>query len=88
MSIDLPIFVSNIKTEISSSNSLCPVLLNSIILNSINIHAPTTTTLITDRPFSTWFSHELFIFKKSVENLRRHFSIHISFIFISALLLI
>ena len=40
-SIDLPKFVSNIKTEISSLTSLCPVLLNSILLNIINIHPPT-----------------------------------------------
>ena len=72
-SIDLPRFVNNIKTEISSSTSLCPVLLNFTLLNIINIHAPTKTTLITDRPFYLWFSHELFIFKKSVRNLRRNF---------------
>ena len=72
-SIDLPRFVNNIKTEISSSTSLCPVLLNSILLNIINIHAPTKTTLITDRPFSPWFSHELFIFKKSVRKFEKKF---------------
>ena len=72
-SIDLPRFVNNIKTEISSSTSLCPVLLNSTLLNIINIHAPTKTTLITDRPFSPWFSHELFIFKKSVRKFEKKF---------------
>ena len=72
-SIDLPRFVSNIKTEISSPTSLCPVLLNSILLNIINIHAPTKTTLITDRPFSHWFSHDLFIFKKSVRKFEKKF---------------
>ena len=50
--IDLPRFVNNIKTKIYSSTSLCPVLLNSTLLNIINIHAPTKTTLITDRTFS------------------------------------
>ena len=72
-SIDLPRFVNNIKTEISSSTSLCPVLINSTLLNIINIHAPTKTTLITDRPFSPWFSHELFIFKKSVRKFEKKF---------------
>ena len=72
-SIDLPRFVNNIKIEISSSTSLCPVLLNSTLLNIINIHAPTKTTLITDRPFSPWFSHELFIFKKSVRKFEKKF---------------
>ena len=56
-SIDLPRFVSNVKTEISSSTSLCSVLLNSVLQNSTNIHAPTKTILITDRPFSSYFSH-------------------------------
>ena len=65
-SIDLPRFVNNIETDISSSTSLYPVLLNSTLLNIINIHASTKTTLITDRPFSPLFSHEMFIFKKSV----------------------
>ena len=72
-SIDLPRFVNNIKTDISSSTSLCPVLLNSTLLNIINIHAPTKTILITDRPFSPWFSHELFIFKKSVRKFEKKF---------------
>ena len=44
-------FVSNIKSDISSPTSLCPVLLNSILLNSLNIHTPTKTTLITDLDF-------------------------------------
>ena len=70
-SIDLPRFVNNITTEISTS--LCPVLLNSTLLNIINIHAPTKTILITDRPFSPWFSHELFIFKKSVRKFEKKF---------------
>ena len=39
----------------------------------INIHAPTKTTLITDRPFSPWFSHELFIFKKNVRKFEKKF---------------
>ena len=60
-SIDLPRFVNNIKTEISSSTSLCPVLLNSTLLNIINIHAPTKTTLITDRPFSPWFPTNFYL---------------------------
>ena len=72
-SIDLPRFVNNINTEISSSTSLCPVLLNSTLLNIININIPTKTTLITDRSFSTWFSHELFIFKKSVRKFDKKF---------------
>ena len=72
MSIDLPRFVSNIKTEISSPTSLCSVLLNSILLNIINIHAPTKTTLITDRPYSPWLSHKLFIFK-SVRKFEKKF---------------
>ena len=72
-SIDIPRFVSNIKTEISSPTSLCPVLLNSILLNSINIHTTTNTTLITNRPFSLWFSHELFIFKKSLRKFEKTF---------------
>ena len=74
-SIDLPRFVNNIKTEISFSTSLYPVvlLLNSTLLNIINIHAPKKTTLITDRPFSPWFSHELFIFKKSVRKFEKKF---------------
>ena len=70
-SIDLPTFVNNIKTEISSSTSLCPVLLNSTLLNIINIR--TKTILITDSPFSSWFSHELFIFKKSVRKFENKF---------------
>ena len=41
MSINLARFVSNIKTEIFSPTSLCPELLNSVLLN---IHAPTKTT--------------------------------------------
>ena len=40
-SIDPPRCVSNIKTNIYSPTSLCPVLLNSILLNIINIYAPT-----------------------------------------------
>ena len=72
-SIDLPRFVSIINTEISSPTSLCPVLINSVHLNIINIHATTKTTLITDRPFSPWFSHELFIFKKSVRKFENKF---------------
>ena len=67
-SINLPRFVNNIKTEISSSTSLYPVL-----LNIINIHAPTKTTLITYRLFSPWFSHELFMFKKSVRKFKKKF---------------
>ena len=51
-SIDLPRFVNNIKTEIFSSTSLCPILLNSTLLNIMNTHAPTKSTLITERPFS------------------------------------
>ena len=73
MSIDLPRFVNNIKTEIYSSTYLSPVFLNSTLLNIINIHAPTKTTLIIDRPFSPWFSHELFIFKKSVSKFEKKF---------------
>ena len=72
-SIDLPRFVNNIKIEISSSSSICPVLLISTILNIINIHAPAKITLITDLPFSPWFSHELFIFKKSVRKFEKKF---------------
>ena len=72
-SIDILRFVNNIKTEISSSTSLCPVLLKSTLLNIINIHAPTKTTLLTDRPFSPWLSHELFIFKKSVRKFEKKF---------------
>ena len=40
-SIDLPIFVSNIKTKSTSSTSLWQVLLNAVLENSINIHATT-----------------------------------------------
>ena len=70
-SIDLTRFVNNIKTEISYLTSLCPILVNSTLLNIINIHAPTKTTLIIDRPFSPWFSHELFIYKKSVRKFEK-----------------
>ena len=72
-SIGLPKCVNNIKTEISYSTSLCPVLLNSTHLNIMNIHAPTKTTLITDHTFSLWFSHEMFIFKKSVRKFEKKF---------------
>ena len=50
-SIDIPSFVNNIKSGIYSPTSICPVL-----LNIINIHAPTKTTLITNRAFSPWCS--------------------------------
>ena len=75
-SIDLPRFVSYIKTEISSFTCICPVLLNSILLDNINIHAHTKTTLITDRHFYTWLSHEMFIFKKSVLKFEKKFLKH------------
>ena len=59
----------------SSGNTLDMIFtpLSSLINNLINIHAPTKTTLITDRPFSPWFSHELFIFKKSVRKFEKKF---------------
>ena len=72
-SIYLQRFVRNIKTVISYPTSVCPVLLNSVLQNSINIHAPTKTTLITDHSFSHWLSHELFIFKKSVRKFEKKF---------------
>ena len=72
-SIDLPRFVNNIKTEISSSSSLYPVLLNPTLLNIINIHAPTTTTLITDRPFSPGSPMNFSSSRRVFANLRRYF---------------
>ena len=73
LSLDLPICVSNITTEIYYHASLFPVLLNSVLLDSINIYAPIKTTLITDRPFSPSFYYELFIFKKSVRKFEKKF---------------
>ena len=61
-SVDLLRFVSNIKTEISFLTSLCPVHLNSMLQNIINIY--------------TYFSHELFTFKKSVRKFENKYIIN------------
>ena len=69
----MPIFVSNIKTAISSHTAFYPELLNSVLQNIINIYVPTKTTLINNRPFSPWFSHELYILKKSIRKFEKQF---------------